>query len=144
MRNPTPTDVGRSADAAQARDRPLGSKLVVRRPAPGYLPDVDQFIDVSGASGATYRFQRVSDPARLPATAGNFIFIRSGPDGDTLVCCGTAHSLALAKSSWKAAVAAHQATDIFVRLNVSRATRASEHEDIVERQNPIIAVVDPG
>lgn len=105
---------------------------------------MDQFIDVSGASGAIYRFHRVSDAARLPATAGNFIFLGSGPDGDTLIGCGTAHSLALARAAWTSAIEQHQATAIFVRLNVSRSTRAAEHDDIVEQHQPILVIADPG
>ena len=101
-----------------------------------------QFIDFEGASGSVYRFQPVSGPARLPATAGNFIFLRAGPEEDTVVCCGTAPSLVLAEAAWKSAVEQHQATVIFVRLNVSRLVRASEHDDIVAKQQPIMVVAE--
>lgn len=102
------------------------------------------FIDIAGASGTLYRFQRIDGPERLPSTAGNFVFLRSDPQGDTIVCCGTARSLVLAAPAWKSAVEQHQASDIFVRLNVSRTVRTAEHEDIVERQTPILAILDPG
>ncbi|HEY2661083.1 MAG TPA: hypothetical protein VGI79_15285 [Caulobacteraceae bacterium] len=102
------------------------------------------FIDIPGASGSVYRFQRIGGPARLPATAGNFIFMRSGPDGDEVVCCGMARSLMLADAAWKSAVEQHQATSIFIRLNISRLIRTAEHDDLVAKQKPILVVTDPG
>ncbi len=102
------------------------------------------FIDIAGASGSAYRFQRVSGPARLPATAGNFVFVRSNGEGDDVICCGMTRSLVLAGAAWTSAVEQHQATSIFVRLNVSRSVRAAEHDDIVARQKPILAINDLG
>ena len=103
-----------------------------------------QFIDIVGASGSVYRFRRVGDPAQLPAKAGNFLFSRPGGPREEVVCCGTALNLARAETLWKAAVEQHQAAAIFVRLNVSRTSRASEHDDIVERQKPAMVVADVG
>jgi len=105
---------------------------------------VKQFIDIVGASGSIYRFHRVGGPVRLPATAGNFIFMRSCPNGDDVICCGMARSLVLAGSAWKSAVEQHQATSIFMRLNVSRLIRAAEHDDIIARQKPILTINDLG
>ncbi len=105
---------------------------------------VEQFIDIAGASGSVYRFHRVSSSAQLPVTAGNFLFMRPGPDGDALICCGMTRSLALARAAWNTAVEQHQATSIFVRLNVSRLIRVAEHDDIVAKQRPILAFTDQG
>ncbi len=102
------------------------------------------FIDIAGASGSIYRFQRIDGPTLLPATAGNFVFVRSGSDGDQVICCGTARSLVLAEAAWKAAVEQHQAREIFVRLNVSHSARDAEHDDIVVRQKPIMAITVAG
>ncbi|QUD89847.1 hypothetical protein [Phenylobacterium montanum] len=102
------------------------------------------FIEIAGASGSVYRFQWVSGPSKLPATAGNFIFFRSAPDGDEIVCCGTARSLVLAASAWEQARHQHGATSIYVRLNVSRVIRSTEHNDIAAKQAPMVTITEPG
>jgi hypothetical protein len=108
----------------------------------GYLGRVKQFIDIAGASGSIYRFQRIGDPGLLPARGGNFVFSREAGERNQVICCGTARSLARAGALWINAVEEHQAAAIFVRLNVSRIVRASEHDDIVEGQKPTVAMAD--
>ncbi|QUD89552.1 hypothetical protein [Phenylobacterium montanum] len=100
------------------------------------------FIEIAGVSGTVYRFQWVSGPSRLPATAGNFIFFRSAPDGDEIVCCGTARSLVLAATAWERARDQYGAASIYVRLNVSRAIRSAEHQDIAARQAPMVTITE--
>ena len=102
--------------------------------------DVKPFIDIEGASGCVYRFRRINDPVGLPAMSGNFLFLKTASDGTAVVCAGTAGSLIRAGEVWKPVVEAHDAKAIFVRLNVSRSVRASEHDDIVEAQHPTIIV----
>ncbi len=70
--------------------------------------------------------------------------MRGGPDGAEVICCGMTRSLALAHAAWKSAVEQHQATSIYVRLNVSRLIRVAEHDDIIARQKPIMGITDPG
>lgn len=55
-----------------------------------------------------------------------------------------ARSLMLADAAWKSAVEQHQATSIFIRLNISRLIRTAEHDDLVAKQKPILVVTDPG
>ena len=105
---------------------------------------MQQFIDIAGASGAVYRFQPISGHDRLPATAGNFLFVRGGSDAYEVICCGMTSGLAQARAAWSAAVEQHQVTAIFVRLNVSRAVRVREHEDIIAGQNPAMVITDLG
>lgn len=100
------------------------------------------FIDLAGASGATYRFRLVPAPAQLVASAGNFAFLRAGPDDEVLVCIGTALSLSDAANAWTIAVARHQANAIYVRLNIARDVRMYEHQDIAERHAPIMLVTE--
>jgi hypothetical protein len=104
--------------------------------------DLKPFIDVEGASGSVYRFRWIDDPLRLPAMSGNFLFLRSTGEGAEVVCCGTASSLFRAGAIWPPAVESHQTQALFVRLNVSRTVRASEHDDIVEGQKPTLVVTD--
>jgi len=103
---------------------------------------VKAFIDIAGASGATYRFRLVPAPDRLAASAGNFAFLRAAPDHEALVCIGTALSLSDAANAWKVAVDRHQANAIYVRLNIARDVRLYEHRDISERHAPIMIVTE--
>jgi uncharacterized membrane protein len=97
---------------------------------------MSEFIDLAGASGVVYRFQRVSDLGALPAIAGNFVYVRGESPDVTVVCAGTGETLLEAGKRWAEAVREHQAEAIFVRKNVSRRSREQEHRDIVEGRVP--------
>jgi hypothetical protein len=96
---------------------------------------VSEFIDLRGASGAAYRFRR-ADPAALPATAGNFVYVREEAGEPEVVCCGTALSLTLAADLSRNMKDRYGATDLYIRLNVARAVRLGEHQDILEHSKP--------
>lgn len=96
---------------------------------------MSEFIDLRGASGAAYRFRR-ADPAALPATAGNFIYVREEAGELEVVCCGTALSLTSAGDLSRNMTDRYGATDLYIRLNVARAVRRGEHEDILEHAKP--------
>ena len=98
------------------------------------------FIDLQGASGATYRFHRVDDPSNLPAIAGNFAYVQDDGPTPVLVCCGTDDTLLKAASRWPSARQTHHATAIYVRRNVSWKVRAFEHNDIVEKHRPPLTI----
>ena len=102
------------------------------------------FVDIAGASGASYRFHRLDQLARLPATAGNFIFTRARLGGVEVVCCGAVSSLIHAVEVWRTAATEHQADAIYVRLNVSRVIRSAEHHDIAAKQAPMVTITEPG
>jgi hypothetical protein len=107
---------------------------------------MQNFIDLEGASGTTYRFQRVEDLSKLPAIAGNFVYVQGDGPKPTVVCCGADETLLGAANRWPAAQQSHGADAIYVRKNVSWKVRASEHEDIVERYRPpllLAAEFDP-
>ena len=95
-----------------------------------------EHLDLLGASGAAYRFRLVGDPAELPATSGNFAYVRWRGAAAQVSCCGAANSLTLAIRFWDAAVRDHGAEGLYIRLNVARAIRDAEHEDLVARQRP--------
>jgi hypothetical protein len=108
--------------------------------AKAYPPLMQNFIDLEGASGATYRFQRVDDLSNLPAIAGNFVYVHDDGLKRVVVCCGTDETLLSAAGRWPAAQQTHRATGIYIRRNISWKVRASEHEDIVERHRPPLVV----
>jgi hypothetical protein len=103
---------------------------------------MSDFIDLSGASGAHYRFQRVADLNVLPAIAGNFIYVRGQGQGLTVVCAGTGESLSQAGKRWAEAVREHRADALFVRRNVSRRSRELEHKDIVQQVHPAMEAAE--
>lgn len=100
-------------------------------------------IDIAGASGALYRFRRHADGAELPATAGNFLYVRRTRQGFDLVCCGESSTLSRASGLWRQAQTDHKATHLFLRLNVASATRRAEHADIVALHQPPLAPSEP-
>lgn len=103
--------------------------------------NVKPFLDLVGASGSVYRFRLFNAESELPATAGNFVCVRARPEGHEIVCCGTTRSLLRAGSAWK--VAGRRAeTELYLRLNVSRAARDGEHEDIVAAAQPMLVLAD--
>lgn len=96
-------------------------------------------IDMTGASGAVYRFRLHRTPDALPATAGNFVYVRGDRDGYALVCCGETHSLINAYRLWDQARSGHQATHVYLRLNVAQVRRHEECADILAEHQPLMA-----
>jgi hypothetical protein len=101
---------------------------------------VRDFVDVMAASGAAYRFHR-ADPADLPHRAGNFLFVRLGFDGATVVGCGSSNDLSLSRGLWEAAQA-HFAEAVYVRLNIVRGRRSEVLADIAGLHRPAILAED--
>jgi len=101
---------------------------------------MQSFIDLEGASGATYRFHRIDDLALLPAIAGNYAYVQEDGPKPLVVCCGTDDTLLKAAANWPAAQKSHQATAIYIRRNISWRVRASEHADIVSKHQPTLVL----
>ena len=103
---------------------------------------VKAFIDITGASGAVYRFAAIENSAEAPPVAGAFVFARIGKDGVDVVCCGLALNLKDRVGLWGAQIQRTEAEGIFVRLNVSRSVREREHVDIVKKHRPELVATD--
>lgn len=99
------------------------------------------FLDVSGASGARYRFRRTA-AAELPPTAGNLLVATCTPGRVKVLFCGAAHSLVRAAPVVNETLQAHRDARLFVRLNVARAVRDAEHADIVAAVAPAAEAPD--
>lgn len=97
---------------------------------------MQEHLDLQGASGATYRFRLIADPDQLPATSGNFVYVRWRGATPQVFCCGAVNSLTAAVRSWDEAVRAYGASGLYVRLNVARSARDEEHADLVEKYRP--------
>jgi hypothetical protein len=95
-------------------------------------------IDLPGASGETYRFRRLDDLAAPPATAGNFANVRWDQREPVVLYLGVADSLSAVQVRWAESKAQHQASNVFVRLNVGRETREREHDDLLQCARPVM------
>jgi hypothetical protein len=94
-------------------------------------------IEFRGKSGAAYRYSDMQNGKVLPGTAGNFVFVRDGAQGATLVYAGETNDLLTGMDDgWAEAVSRHGATHRLMRLNVSSQTRRDEQVDLVEAHNP--------
>jgi hypothetical protein len=91
-----------------------------------------EFLDLQGASGAQYRFRLSTVGFQPPCTAGNYVFVREEAQGFTVLGVGESNDLATLAVDWPAA-RRRGATHVFTRLNVSRATREAEHQDLAGR-----------
>ena len=87
------------------------------------------FIDLEGASGAKYRFRLWPDGTPHLPTGGNFVYVRQEQRGFTVLVVGESNDLSQARAQWPEAVR-RGATHAFTRLNVSRAVRTAEHQDL--------------
>lgn len=99
------------------------------------------FLDLSGVSGAVYRYRRVSLD-ELPATAGNLVVTAASPTGRRYVLCAAARDLSRARAHLELLLREHHDADLFIRLNVARATREAEHADVVAAVQPTAELSD--
>ena len=92
-----------------------------------------EFVELRGASGAAYRFRAWPESDHHTPTAGNFAVLAfEGPEV-TIVGLGVCSDLSRAKQLAQATLA-DAPGQLFTRLNVSRAVRDAEHEDLVAAQ----------
>jgi len=101
------------------------------------------FLDVTGASGAAYRYRRVALDD-LPVTAGNLVVVVGSPPRRRFLLCAAARSLSRAQPQVEPFLREHRAAQLFIRLNVARATREAEHADVVAAAEPEADLSDLG
>ena len=96
-------------------------------------------IDLRGVSGTVYRY-RIANPKRPNiAGSGNFVYVRDEDGEPQVLYMGETDSLAAdSLLRWDEAVRQYGATHIFMRLNVSGATRASELGDLLPELDPVM------
>lgn len=99
------------------------------------------FVDLSGASGASYRFRAWSEAGQSPA-AGNFVVAEV--DGGTLKVHLVGVTNDLSQCEALLAAAGLDDRSLYVRLNVARRTRRQEHDDLIASFAPehVIDVAD--
>ncbi|WP_312161731.1 hypothetical protein [Phenylobacterium sp.] len=92
-----------------------------------------EFVELRGASGAAYRFRAWPESDHHTPTAGNFAVLAFDSQGVTIVALGISSDLSRAKTLAQETLAASSG-HLFTRLNVSRALRDTEHEDLLAAQ----------
>jgi hypothetical protein len=90
------------------------------------------FIDLQGASGATYRFRLWAEGAPHLPIAGNYLCARESGDGYAVIGVGECMDLSQVRDQLPKRLR-EATTHIYTRLNVARATRSAEHEDLAAR-----------
>jgi hypothetical protein len=96
---------------------------------------MQDFIDLQGASGATYRFRLWREGASHLPIAGNYVFVREDQKKPVVVLAGTSLDLSTCRADAGKATA-RGATHLYTRLNVARALRTAEHQDLVAHHKP--------
>ena len=100
---------------------------------------MNTIIDLCGASGATYRFRLWADGASHPPTAGNYACVRFHGGRMEVLGVGDALDLSLVPNELPKRLR-DSAPLIYTRLNVARATRAAEHDDLLAVHGPVDGV----
>jgi hypothetical protein len=99
-----------------------------------------EFVDLRGASGTFYRFRLWPEGGAHPPIAGNYVVVREDPAGLKVLLAGITGDLSQAAAESRRALAKDASARLYTRLNVARAVRSSEHDDIVAEHKPQLNV----
>ncbi len=98
---------------------------------------MQDYVDVRGASGTTYRFMRLKEGRPLSPMGGNYVFARyTGPNFEMIYAAEAQNLLKDARDRWNEAVERYQVSELFSRLNISERVRILELADIVDANHP--------
>lgn len=118
-----------------ARAAPRQTLRLVSPPSPAAssgAPTLQDFIDVTGASGQRYRFGRLRAGFPLSPVGGTYLLARHSECGLSMLYIAAAESLMReAGQLWRDAAETLQANQLFSRLNASGRTRDCELADIL-------------
>ena len=95
-----------------------------------------EFVDLRGASGSLYRFRLWPEGGAHPPIAGNYIVLREEASELKVLLAAVTADLSQAAAEARKALAKDSQARLYTRLNVARAVRNAEHEDIVEAYKP--------
>jgi hypothetical protein len=97
-----------------------------------------EFVDLRGASGTFYRFRLWPEGGAHPPIAGNYIVLREEASGLKVLLAGVTSDLSQAAFEARKALTKDPSARLYTRLNVARAIRAAEHEDLVSEHKPSV------
>jgi hypothetical protein len=100
---------------------------------------VNRQIELAGASGARYRYSPIDENRFLPPAGANFVIAQVTAEGAEVVYAGETDNLA--NQSWRAPLEKArkkygETATVLTRLNVTRAVREAEREDLVQAYRP--------
>jgi hypothetical protein len=90
-------------------------------------------VDLTGASGATYRFRRADGQTPL-RIAGLFALVRASARGFTVRFVGATNDLTQARQECPPQML--KGAHLYIRLNVPRQAREAEHADLSANYGP--------
>jgi hypothetical protein len=95
-------------------------------------------IEIAGKSGARYRYTALEEERILPASGANFIIAQVTQEGPSILFAGETDNLS--RAAWREPLAraqeAYGEVNVLMRLNVTRAIRRAEQDDVVEEHHP--------
>lgn len=95
-------------------------------------------IEIAGKSGARYRYTPLEEDRFLPPAGANFIIARLTKEGPSIIYAGETDNLA--SQAWREALEKARANfsdaKVLTRLNVTRAIREAERNDLIEAYQP--------
>lgn len=89
---------------------------------------MNELVDLTGASGAVYRFRRVANGEAQQRMGGNYALLKARAGGFTVRFVGLTNDLSQARQECPPELL--KGAHLYVRLNVPRAAREAEHEDL--------------
>ena len=95
-----------------------------------------EFVDLRGVSGNLYRFRLWPEGGAHPPIAGNYVVLRDDPNGLKVLLAAVTGDLSQATVEARRALAKEAGARLYTRLNVARAVRTAEHDDIVAAYKP--------
>jgi hypothetical protein len=98
------------------------------------------YLDLTGASGAAYRFARIENATPPTAHSGLYLYVREAADAPPVVVfLGETENLMTGVAGrWAEAQGEHGATALFTRLHVGAAARRAELFDILSAATPVM------
>ncbi|MDB5438809.1 MAG: hypothetical protein JWM33_1236 [Caulobacteraceae bacterium] len=92
-------------------------------------------IEVTGASGAHYRYRLVEVGEPNTPAGGNFLYVGGG----VALLAGQTSNLSIGcRERWNEAVENYGAEQLFIRLNVNVAIREQEMADVIASLTPVM------
>ncbi|WP_041373441.1 hypothetical protein [Phenylobacterium zucineum] len=95
-------------------------------------------IELAGKSGAVYRYTSIEEERFLPPAGANYVIAEVTPEGPHIVYAGETDNLA--SQTWRSdlekAREQYKNAKVLTRLNVTRAVREAEREDLIEQYHP--------
>jgi hypothetical protein len=95
-------------------------------------------IELAGKSGARYRYTPLEEARLLPPAGANFVIAEVSGAAARLVYVGETDNLA--NQAWRPALErarqSHPKAKVLTRLNVTRAIREAEQQDLIAQHQP--------